>query len=33
MYGPGGEGYIRLSLTEPTPRVREAMERLRAYLS
>lgn len=30
-FGPHGEGYIRLSLTTPTPRVEEAMRRLAAW--
>jgi LL-diaminopimelate aminotransferase len=29
FFGPAGEGYVRLSVTAPTERVREAMERLR----
>jgi len=28
FFGPGGEGYVRVSVTAPTPRVREAMQRL-----
>lgn len=28
FFGPAGEGYVRLSVTAPTPRVREAMDRL-----
>ncbi len=31
-YGPGGEGYIRISLTTPDDRIREAMDRIRARL-
>jgi LL-diaminopimelate aminotransferase len=31
VYGPGGEGYIRISLGTPTDRVREAMERWQAW--
>jgi LL-diaminopimelate aminotransferase len=29
FFGQGGEGYVRISLTEPTERLREAMERLK----
>lgn len=29
FFGQGGEGYVRASLTEPTERLREAMERLK----
>ncbi len=29
FFGQGGEGYVRTSLTEPTERLREAMERLK----
>ena len=28
FFGPGGEGYVRVSVTAPTSRLREAMERL-----
>jgi LL-diaminopimelate aminotransferase len=28
FFGPAGEGYVRLSVTAPTARIREAMERL-----
>jgi LL-diaminopimelate aminotransferase len=28
FFGPGGEGYVRISVTAPTAQVREAMERL-----
>lgn len=28
VYGPSGEGYLRISLGTPTPRVKEAMQRL-----
>ena len=28
FFGPGGEGYVRLSITAPAERIREAMERL-----
>lgn len=31
-YGAGGEGYFRISLTLPEPRLNEAMERIRATL-
>ena len=31
FFGPGGEGYARLSVTAPTERVRVAMERLREF--
>jgi LL-diaminopimelate aminotransferase len=31
VFGPGGAGYVRLSLGTPTERVREAMERVRGY--
>jgi LL-diaminopimelate aminotransferase len=31
FFGPGGEGYVRVSVTAPTPRVREAMQRLRQF--
>jgi LL-diaminopimelate aminotransferase len=31
FFGPSGEGYVRLSVTAPTERVREAMERLRRF--
>ena len=30
FFGPAGEGYMRVSVSAPTPRVREAMERLTA---
>ena len=33
MYGPGGEGYFRISLTTPDQRITEAVERLRAHLA
>jgi LL-diaminopimelate aminotransferase len=33
FFGPGGEGYVRISVTAPTPRVRDAAERLRRYFS
>jgi LL-diaminopimelate aminotransferase len=29
FFGPGGEGYVRATLTLPTETLREAMERLR----
>jgi LL-diaminopimelate aminotransferase len=28
FFGPAGEGYVRISATAPTERVREAMQRL-----
>jgi LL-diaminopimelate aminotransferase len=28
VYGPSGEGYLRISLGTPTPRVKEAMQRV-----
>jgi len=31
FFGPGGEGYVRISVTAPTAQVREAMERLRRF--
>ena len=31
FFGPGGEGYIRISVTAPTARLREAMGRLRRF--
>lgn len=31
MYGQGGEGFVRYSVTAATPRVEEAMRRLRAF--
>jgi LL-diaminopimelate aminotransferase len=33
MYGPGGEGYFRISLTTPDERLTEALERLRQHLT
>ena len=33
MYGPGGEGFFRISLTTPDELLREALSRLRAHLS
>jgi LL-diaminopimelate aminotransferase len=33
MYGPGGEGFFRISLTTPDERLTEALERLRQHLS
>jgi len=33
VFGPGGEGYIRLSVTSPTERVEEAMQRLEKMFS
>jgi LL-diaminopimelate aminotransferase len=32
FFGASGEGYIRVSATAPTDRVREAMQRLRSYV-
>jgi LL-diaminopimelate aminotransferase len=31
FFGPGGRGYMRVSVTSPTERIREAMERLREF--
>jgi LL-diaminopimelate aminotransferase len=31
FFGPSGEGYVRVSVTAPTARVREAMQRLRHF--
>jgi len=31
FFGPAGEGYVRFSVTAPTARIREAMERLRQF--
>ncbi len=31
-YGPNGEGYVRLSLTVPDERLREAVDRIEAHL-
>ncbi len=33
MYGKYGEGYFRIALTHPAPRLNEAMDRLKHYLS
>jgi LL-diaminopimelate aminotransferase len=33
VFGPGGRGYLRLSLGTPTERVREAMERWKKWLA
>jgi LL-diaminopimelate aminotransferase len=33
FFGPGGEGYVRISVTAPTAQVREAMERLRHFVT
>jgi LL-diaminopimelate aminotransferase len=33
FFGPGGEGYVRISVTAPTARVREAMQRLRRFVT
>jgi len=33
FFGPAGEGYVRVSSTAPTERVREAMERLRQFVA
>jgi LL-diaminopimelate aminotransferase len=32
MYGPHGEGYFRIALTHPVPRLQQAMDRLREML-
>jgi LL-diaminopimelate aminotransferase len=31
FFGPAGEGYVRLSVTAPSARIQEAMERLRQF--
>jgi LL-diaminopimelate aminotransferase len=33
FFGPSGEGYVRVSVTAPTPRVREAMQRFRHFVA
>jgi len=33
FFGSAGEGYVRISITAPTERVREAMERIRRFAS
>ena len=33
FFGPGGEGFVRLSVTAPTERVSTAMERLQAFVA
>jgi aspartate/methionine/tyrosine aminotransferase len=33
MYGNYGEGFFRIALTHPTERLKEAMERLKGFLS
>ena len=33
MYGKYGEGYFRIALTHPAPRLKEAMDRLKSYLN
>jgi LL-diaminopimelate aminotransferase len=33
FFGPAGEGYVRFSITAPTERVREAMARLRQFVT
>jgi LL-diaminopimelate aminotransferase len=33
MYGPGGEGFFRISLTTPDERITEAVERMREHLA
>ena len=33
MYGQGGEGHVRISVTAPTQRVREAMDRLATFMA
>jgi len=32
FFGPAGEGYVRISVTAPTTRIQEAMERLRRFV-
>jgi LL-diaminopimelate aminotransferase len=32
FFGPAGEGYVRISITAPTEKVREAMQRVRRHL-
>ena len=32
FFGPGGEGYVRISVTAPTPKIGEAMERVQRFL-
>jgi LL-diaminopimelate aminotransferase len=32
VFGPGGEGYVRISITTPLERVQEAMYRLSKWL-
>jgi LL-diaminopimelate aminotransferase len=32
FFGSGGEGYVRISVTAPTPKIREAMERIQRFL-
>ncbi len=32
FFGPGGEGYMRISVTAPTPKIGEAMERIQRFL-
>jgi LL-diaminopimelate aminotransferase len=33
FFGPSGEGYVRVSVTAPTPRVREAMQRFHHFMA
>jgi LL-diaminopimelate aminotransferase len=33
FFGPSGEGYVRVSVTAPTARVREAMQRFRHFVA
>lgn len=33
FFGPAGEGYLRISITAPTPKIREAMTRIREFLA
>jgi LL-diaminopimelate aminotransferase len=33
FFGPGGEGYVRISVTAPTPKVQEAMLRIQEFLT
>ena len=31
FFGPAGEGYVRVSVTAPTERIREAVQRLKRF--
>jgi LL-diaminopimelate aminotransferase len=31
FFGPGGDGYVRISVTAPTTKIREAMKRVRDF--